>query len=78
MGMVPVWQDYAEDKRSKIDRALEQADEDTRRGVRQAILEIEHVALRRRFVDFVLHNIQPSYFRTEASGLTNAAGSVDP
>ena len=76
-GHIPVWEDYDEGKRRKIDRALEHTDSGTKERVRQAILDIEHVAVKKRFVAFALAYLQPSYFREEASGLTHAAGAVD-
>ncbi len=76
-GDVPKWEDYAEDKRRKIDDALREAEERTTERVRDAILEIEHVAMSRRFCDFALDHIQPSYFREDAAELTNPIGRSD-
>ena len=76
-GYVPKWDDYAEDKRRKIDNALSEAGDHTRERVREAILDIEHVALTRRFCDFALDHIQPSYFREEAAGEINPVGRAD-
>ena len=73
----PDWEDYPEDKRHRIDNALEQADGQTRDQVRKTLLEIEHVALTRRFCDFVLAHIQQSYFREDATGLENPIGRSD-
>ena len=73
----PEWEDYPEDKRRRIDTALERADVQTKRQVRKALLEIEHVAARRRFLDFALTHLKPSFFREEASGQENPIGRSD-
>lgn len=73
----PEWEDYPEDKRRRIDIALERADVQTKGQVRKALLEIEHVAARRRFLDFALSHLEPSFFREEASGLENPIGRAD-
>ncbi len=62
-----VWADFDEQKRKTIDSALAQADPETGERVRAALLEIEHVSLARRFRDFTLAHLQPSYFRDETS-----------
>ena len=64
----PKWENYPEDKRRRIDTALEGADAQIMGRVRNALLEIEHVAARRRFIDFALAHLKPSFFREEASG----------
>jgi hypothetical protein len=74
---MPDWEDYPEDKRRRIDDALGQADDQTKNQVRTTLLEIEHVALTRRFCDFVLDHIHPSYFRGDAAGLENPIGLSD-
>ena len=76
-GPSPNWEDYPEDKRREIDRALEEGDEGIKERVKKALLEMEHTAARRRFCDFVLGHIQPSYFREEALGLDNPIGRSD-
>ena len=76
-GNVPNWEDYPEDKRCKIDKALEETDDQTRERVKSALLEIEHVAASRRFCEFTLDHLQPSYFREEASGSENPIGRAD-
>jgi hypothetical protein len=48
------WSDYEDGKRRKIDKALEGADPDVAERVRQALVDIEHLALTRRFRDFAL------------------------
>lgn len=76
-GDVPTWEDYAEDKRRRIDNALEDADDQTSVRVRKAILNNEHIAMTRRFCEFALGHIQSSYFREEAAGLINPIGRTD-
>ena len=73
----PTWEDYPEHKRSIIDDALTGADQETEEKVRNAVLEIEHVALSRRFREFALGHVQPSYFRRFASNLVNPIGHAD-
>lgn len=76
-GNFPEWEDYPEDKRRRIDTALERADAKTAGQVRKAILEIEHVAARRRFLDFALSHLEPSFFREEASEQERPIGRSD-
>ncbi len=45
--------------------------------VRNALLEIEHVAAKRRFIDFAIAHLKPSFFREEASGQDNPIGRSD-
>lgn len=73
----PQWEDYDQQKRTAIDRALAGADEDLAARVRAALLGTEHVALGRRFREYVLGNLQSSYFRDEARGVTNPMGHSD-
>ena len=73
----PQWTDYDQRKRIAIDRALGGADEDMATRVREALLATEHVALGRRFREFALDHLEPSYFRQEAQGLVNPAGHSD-
>ena len=65
-GHQPKWSDYAEDKRNRLDAALDGADLVTAKRVRQAILEIEHTALGRRFRDFTVNHLRPEYYRQAA------------
>jgi hypothetical protein len=66
-GHVAEWTDYEHAKRLRIDAALEGATPETAAEVRNAILANEHVAAARRFKDFALAHITPSFFRDEAS-----------
>ena len=60
------WEDYDERKRKTIDKALACSDEKTVARVRNAVLENEHVALSRRFRDFTIDHITPSFYREGA------------
>ena len=71
------WKDYEESRRSRIDHALKGTEDETARQVRDAILENEHVSLARRFVDFSLDHVNPSFFREEAAEQKNPVGLSD-
>ena len=73
----PDWNDYPEHKRVKLDRALEDADHDTSRRVRNALLEMERLSISRRFRAFALDHLTPAYFREDASGRPNPVGRSD-
>jgi len=64
----PIWSDLDDKKRKPIDKALENAPLDISEAVRNAVLGIEHAALGRRFVEFTLDHLRPSFFRSEATG----------
>ena len=70
-GYRATWSEYEQSKRSRIDHALRDADENTARLVRDAILENEHVSLARRFVSFALDHVSPAFFRAEAAEQSN-------
>lgn len=67
----PVWADYAREKRGAIDKALEHAPKAVADAVRNAILSIEHVAISRRFREFAIAHVDPSFYREEAVGRQN-------
>lgn len=73
----PEWDDYDEAKKSKIDTALQDADEITACKVRNALLKIEHVSLARRFREFSIAHVKGSYFREEAEGVTGPVNRAD-
>lgn len=68
------WADYDQAKRERIDKALEASPDDVADGVRAALLEIEHVSLKRRFRDFTLDHIGPAFFREETIGIAGPVG----
>lgn len=67
-GFVPVWPDYAEEKRREIDAALVGSPDDVADRVRAATLANEHVAVARRFREFAIDHVRRSFFREEAAG----------
>ncbi|MEQ5875383.1 hypothetical protein J3455_12625 [Pseudoalteromonas sp. NFXS39] len=62
-GHVAAWEDYDQSKRSKIDKALKDACPEVSKNVQNAILEINHTSLGRRFKDFSLSYTKPSFYR---------------
>ena len=78
-GHRPVWEDYEQSRRLRIDSALALSDEETAEAVRQAILENEHTAISRRFREFTMDHLKPSFFREEVSEakLENPVGRAD-
>ncbi len=62
-GHQPEWNDYPEEKRNRIDDALAGADPLTTEKVKQAILDIEHTALARRFREFTVDHLRPEYYQ---------------
>jgi hypothetical protein len=66
-GHVADWSDYEHRKREKIDTALEGAPTEIGDKVRNAVLANEHVAAARRFRDFALSHLAPSFFREETA-----------
>ncbi|MGF1719122.1 hypothetical protein L4D20_03650 [Vibrio kyushuensis] len=71
------WLDYDQRKRRLIDSALSDADEIISEKVRTALLDIEHTSLGRRFRDFSLENISPSYYREEIADVLNPISKND-
>lgn len=71
---LPLWEHYEEKKRKRIDNALIDAPDQIRERVRQAVLDNEHVAIKRRFVEFSNHYLQPSFFRNDMDGHPYPAG----
>lgn len=63
-GVQTSWLDVDERKRKAVDAALQDASIDIADAVRAAIVEVEHVAMARRYRDFILSKIEASYFRT--------------
>lgn len=73
----PVWDDYDQNKRRRIDEALSEVPEATVNKVRAAILANEHVALAQRFREYALAHIGPSFFREEAERAVGAVSRPD-
>lgn len=64
----PTWEDFDRNKREAIDKALSKADRDVAASVRAVLLAHEHHALSRRYREFALQHLRPSFFREEAAG----------
>lgn len=67
-GFQPSWSDVDERKRRAVDAALLDATSETAEAVRSAIVEVEHIAMARRYRDFIMSKIEASYFRTAGVG----------
>ena len=76
-GFQPAWDDYDQKKRHRIDAALGEATEATADKVRAAVLANEHVAIARRFREFALAHVAPSFFRDEAEKAVSAISRPD-
>ena len=71
------WSDYDQTKRKAIDTALSSADENIADQVRNAILQNEHTSLGKRFKEFAIAHIDPSYYRKEAESTISPITSFD-
>ncbi len=63
-GYSSTWEDVDVRKRVPIDEALECVESEVGLEVRAAILTTEHLALGRRYREFVLNHVDESYYRT--------------
>ena len=70
----PTWNDYPENRRRRIDRALRNANERTRGDVQEALLGLDKNAVTRRLRLFVDAHLDASFFRGEASGAVSPVG----
>lgn len=68
------WDDYPANRRGRIDRALRNADETTRREVQEALVWLDRKAVARRLRLFVDAHLDGSFFREEASGVASPVG----
>lgn len=73
----PVWDEYDLSKRRRIDDALTGAPPETSDRVRTAVLDIEHVAVSRRFRQFAMAHVAATFFRDEAAGAVAPIGRPD-
>jgi hypothetical protein len=64
------WEDFDQNKREALDKVLSKASPDVADDVRNVLLAHEHHALRRRYQEFTLQHLRPSFFREEAAGET--------
>lgn len=76
-GHISSWSDYDQRKRKLIDKALSDADDAVSTSVREAVLNIEHTSLSRRFRDFSLQHITPEFFREETIESINPISKFD-
>ncbi len=67
----PTWEDFDRNKREALDKALSKADGNVAAAVRAVLLAYEHHALSRRYREFTLQHLRPSFFREEAAGETS-------
>ena len=58
----PVWEDYEDGKKRRIEDALREAGPNTSERVKEAILKSEHVAVSRRFFEFSDSYLTDAYF----------------
>lgn len=63
------WDSYDSKRRMIFDAAVDNACLDPKQAdiLREAVLEIDQLALRRRFTDFTIAHIEPQYYRREAA-----------
>src|SRR5262249_5820833 len=60
----PLWEDYEEGQRHKVDKLCEEMHDDLARRLRETLINTPHLKLSKRFVEFVAGNIQDSFFTT--------------
>lgn len=70
-----LWSDYDQTRRHRIDKALRGVEDEPANRVRDAVLNGEHVALARRFREFVLAHLPDSYFLED--GRVGTVGRLD-
>ena len=70
----PTWDDYPANRRLPIDRALRNAEEETQRDVREALLEVHKDGIGRGYRLFVKAHVDASFFREEASAAVSPVG----
>ena len=68
------WADYPENRRQPIERALQNADEQTRQAVQEVLLKHEKYAIARRMRLFVDAHLDSSFFRGEAIEVDSPVG----
>jgi len=73
----PTWADYEQNKREALDEALAGAPDEVVQRVQTTILSHEHVALGRRYREFTLAHLRPSFFREEAAKETHPVSRPD-
>jgi hypothetical protein len=71
------WSSFDERKRRAVDKALIDASVETSERVKNALLDIEHTGLRRRFKEFSIEHIPPNVFREPIAGVGFRLGKAD-
>ena len=74
---VSTWKNYEARKRKIIDAACAELADDQAEKVRDAVLEIDMLALRRKFQGFVLDHITEDFYRGDAIHSTNPIRAVE-
>lgn len=64
----PVWADYEEGQRKKVDKLCEEMDGDLARRLRETLTNTPHLKLSKRFMEFVSGNIRDSFYTTDSVG----------
>lgn len=65
-GFVATWDDFNQRKRTAIDRALVGLDQVVIDAVREAVISNEHIAISRRYRDFIISHTSDSLFLAES------------
>lgn len=73
----PAWMDVPDDKRQRMDSALAGVSDPAAAKVRAAYLAGEHLALGRRYREFVLAHLDPAFFRGEAQHVAGPVRRID-
>lgn len=63
----PVWEDFPQNKRDGLDKVLSRVSTDVAEDIRNVLLSHKHLALGRRYREFALQHLRPSFFREEAA-----------
>lgn len=73
----PVWEDYDQDVRVKMDSILNSLDEDAASSIREILINSKHLKAQMRFISFIKKYVQESYFTTDAVGMINPLRKSD-
>ncbi|WP_157445356.1 hypothetical protein [Deinococcus actinosclerus] len=68
------WESLEGKRRSDLDKSMADIPDEKAQPIREAILKHEYLGLSRRYREFVLSNIDESFFREEAVGVNNPIG----
>lgn len=71
------WDTYDPTKRKIIDAALAKVPPEQGHTIRDAVLEVDQLSIARRFQNFTLDHIRPSFYREEAQGALRPIRSYD-